>query len=179
MATTSVADYLQKTDHWENHDPNYVTLLNSIGAGSAATHSQVAATVLGLAARSPTVLLFQIEGDEDFIHIGHNPTRFPKDPLDAANPFNNKVVVLVGNDLASAVPVVLPDEAFQRATQARCRNADVIAGNTMHTAAPPVLRDGPHAPTVGDASDIRVRRAMVVPPGTAHSFVSNVPNGRF
>ena len=178
MATTSVADYLQKTDHWENHDPDYVTLLNSIGAGSAATHSQVAATVLGLAARSPTVLLFQIEGDEDFIHIGHNPTRFPEDPLDAANPFNNKVVVLVGNDLASAVPVVLPDEAFQRTTQACCRNADVIAGNTMHTAAPPVLRDGPHAPTVGDASDIRVRRAMVVPPGTALSFVSNVPNGR-
>ena len=50
MATTPVADYLLGAGHWENHDPDYLALLNSIGAGSAATHSQVAATVLGLAA---------------------------------------------------------------------------------------------------------------------------------
>ena len=177
MATTSVSAYLAEASHWENHNPDYTPVVDLVGAPSANNHSQVATTILGLAARTPTVLLFQIAGEDDYVYIGHTPTRFPEDPLDNANPFNDKVVVLVGDDLASAVPVVLPVAAFQRTNDTRCRNADVIAGNTMHTAAPPVLRDGPIAATVAEATEIRARRAMVVPPGMAHEFVAT-PGGR-
>ena len=177
MATTSISAYLAEASHWENHNPDYTTIINLVGAPGGNTHPQIATSILGLAARTPTVLVFQIEGEEDYVYVGHSPTRFPEDPLDAANPYNNKVIVLVGDDLASAVPVVLPNAAFQRTNDTRCRNADVIAGNTMHTAAPPVLRDGPHDAAVADASEIRARRAMIVPPSMAHAFVAT-PGGR-
>ena len=42
----------------------------------------------------------------------------------------------------------------------------------------PVLRDGPIANTVAEATKIRARRAMLVPPGVAHTVVAAYPEGK-
>ena len=179
MATLNVSDHYNTPGNWGRPNPNYTTLLNTVGAGSASGHDEVTAALLNTATRSPVLLAFIIHDDEDVVHIGHTLNRFPAD-LENATAYDNHACVLVGNDLASAVPVVLPAEAFQRTADRRCLTSDAIVGVNGHTApAGPVLHSGPHAPGTADTSSIRVRRAMLLPPSASADILTGAPNGAY
>jgi hypothetical protein len=73
--------------------------------------------------------------------------------------------------------VVLPAEAFGRTGDIRAANIATIVGATGHGAAPTVYRTGPHVagPTV---NQLRVRRAILLPPSFAATAVSYRDDGR-
>ncbi len=146
MATTAIGPFLGAAANWTQPTPDYTTMQNAVGAASASTQAVCKADVLGVATRSPIVLAFVIDGDENNIHIGHSATLYPRDPLLAACPYNDRVVVLVGPDLATSVPVVLPDVAFQKLAPTDCNTTAYLTGPHAHGAGPPpILRTGPHA----------------------------------
>ena len=163
MATTSVPDFLADAAQWTVPDPDYAALQAVIGGASTANQTACKDAVIAQSTRSPLVVLFVVEGDEDHIHIGHSASAFPTDLLDPACPFNNNVVVLVGNDLATSVPYVLPVGAFSRMASQRAHNSAHLTGAHCHAAVPQVLRTGPHAAGTADTDDYRVR-AVFVPP---------------
>ena len=128
MATTSVSAYLADPTHFTDPDPDYAAFQAAFGPGNAADRTVTASAVLGLAARSPVVIAFVLQGDEQCIHVCHSLSKYPEDPLDGANPFNNLIVGLVGDDLASSVPIVFPVDAWARTNEIRCFNGDCMIG---------------------------------------------------
>ena len=117
--------------------------------------------------------------DEDVVHVGHTLTRFPAD-LENATTYDNHACVLVGNDLASAIPVVLPVESFQCTDECRCLTSDAIVGVNGHgTVGGPALHSGPHAQGTADTSAIRVRRAMLLPPSASADILVGAPKGAY
>ena len=56
------------------------------------------------ATRSPVVLAFISTSDPDRIHFGHSPTLYPPIAGDAT-PFDNQLVLLVGDDATSTDPI--------------------------------------------------------------------------
>ena len=91
-------------------------------------------------------------GDEDHIYIAHTPTLYPMDPLAAAPMDGLVVVVLIGNDPTSCLPVVLPDAAFSHATATYLLDVPTIVGSAGHGATPVVLRTGSHAATAANTT---------------------------
>ena len=96
---------------------------------------------------------------------------FPEDPLDNANPFNNLAVMLVGADLATSVPVVLPADAWARTAETRIYTCDYMIGANGHAAAPAVYQFPVAGAAVAEASEIQARPALVLPPATASTFL--------
>ena len=88
-------------------------------------------------------------------------------------------MALVGDDLATAVPVVLPTEAFQRTNAINCFTEAEITGVNGHGANPPVLRHGPHAGGAPNTHALRARRAMLLPPAAASDIISGSANGTY
>ena len=103
MASLQVSDYLNAVEHWENHTPDYATLLNTVGGGSNTDRAGVLRAVINIAARSPVAIAIVLQDDEDHVHIAHTPSIFPADPQ-ARRPFDDRCIVLIGNDLATATP---------------------------------------------------------------------------
>ena len=69
--------------------------------------------LINLAQRSPIVVAFVVKGDEDHVHVGHSPTMYPAN-LTSVSPFDNLVVVLLGNDVNSSTPLALLASSFAR-----------------------------------------------------------------
>ena len=136
------SDLLSDPTQWDVPDPTYADLLTVVGGGATSNSAVTARAVVNLATRSPVAIAFVIEGDEDCVHVGHTPTMFPED-ITNTTPFDNQVSVLVGDKVDSAVPVVLPDDAFQRPAAFRSFDVATIIGATGHGAAPAVYRSGP------------------------------------
>ena len=179
MATLQISDHYRTATNWSRPDPDYATLLATTGAASASTSAEVSAALLNTATRSPVVIAFVIHGEEDVVHIGHTLTRFPAD-LENATVYDNYLCALVGNDLASSVPVVLPSEAFQRSAEARCHTADAIVGVNGHGhPGGAVLHHGPHANGAPNTSALRARRAMLLPPSAAADILAAAPDGTY
>ena len=117
--------------------------------------------------------------------LGHlleptSATLYPRDPLLPACPFNDRVVVLVGPNLATTVPVVLPDNKFQKRAATACHTTAYLIGPQGRGAGPPaVLRTGPHV--VGDAdTDAREERHMIIlPTEWSQRAVENAPAGSY
>ena len=55
---------------------------------------------------------FMLSGDAS-IYIGHSPSEYVPDVLQAS-PFDNNLIILAGNDLASVTPLVLHDRSTFR-----------------------------------------------------------------
>ena len=144
MATANVSTLLGDASKWTNHSPgNYVDLLaNHLGPAPGVDRSECALNVLNVAAHSPVCLAFVLEDDLDRIYIGHSPFRIPGVPGSPMN-FDEHVCVLVGNDLQSAIPVILPPSFLSLTNAANCYSTDYMTGANGHgTAAGPVYRFG-------------------------------------
>ena len=87
----------------------------------------------------------------------------------AACPFNDRIVVLVDPDLASAVPVILPDNTFQKRAATACHTAAYLTGP------PPVLRTGPHAVGDADTDALKECRMIVLPTKWSQQAVEQAP----
>ena len=178
LPSPKFSDLLVDPDRWDASNPAYDEILAVVGAGAATNSANTARAVVNLSIRSPVAIAFVITGDEDHIHVGHTPTLFPQD-ITSNTPYDNNVVVLVGDKVDACVPLVLPDAAFQRTAAFRAFDVATIIGPTGHGAAPAVWRTGPHAPTTADTSEIRARRAMVLPCDAAGTAVSTHEDGRY
>ena len=177
MAATLFSALYGDATYWDDPDPDYATLLGTVGGAAGTSWPATRDALMNIAARSPVTLAFVVEGDEDFIYIGHSPSIYPADLLDVT-PFDNHMVVLVGNDSAAATPVILPPAAFQRTGDIRCEDVATIIGPGGHGAAPAVFRTGPHAvgPTVAELNN---RRAMLLPCSDGQAALADHPDGRW
>ena len=178
MATLSISEYYDDPANWGAAGPDYLGLLNVIGGGANTSHSDTALAILNTSTRSPVCLAFILADEANTVYIGHSLMKLPGDILNVP-PYDNHVVALVGDDLATAVPVVLPSEAFQRTNAINCLTAAEITGVNGHGANPPVLRAGPHAGGVPNTHNLRARRAMLLPPATAGEIISGSVNGTY
>ena len=142
-ANLPVGTYLGDNDRWDDPDPDYQALLaNHVGGAAATTSAACSRSILNIAQHSPVALAILISGDTDAVHVVHSPTRFPGDPL-APTPYDDKVVVLCGNDLQASVPLVLPDAAFNRVGPETCYTYEYMIGVNGHGAAPATVRFAP------------------------------------
>ena len=78
MATTSVPDHLADPTKWTEFVPSYGVLQAATRGASTASAAECKDAVAAQSTRSPIVLAFVLQGDEDHIHIGHSATAFPR-----------------------------------------------------------------------------------------------------
>ena len=178
MASTPVSDYLSAPEHWEVPAPNYAGLLTLVGGGATGNRSDVLAALINISARSPVAIGIVLQDDEDHVHVCHSPSIFPAEPLQA-RPYDDRCIVLSGNDLATVAPICLPVTAFSHTNDIVAHTTDAITGVNGHGANPAVVRTGPHAATVPDTSAVRVRKALLLPPTEAGRFVGEQASGRY
>ena len=177
-ASTSYSDVATEATFWTNPDPDHGTLLGTVGAGVGTNRGDVARAIVNVATQSPTLLAFVLAGDHDHVHVGYCPTLFPQD-ITAPTPCDNHVVVLVGNDLSTAVPVVMSYDAFARTANIRCKRVADIVGAQGHGAAPPVFQDGPHGVGVADTDNLQLRPAFLMPANRAGDLLTLQDSGRY
>ena len=177
MADPLYSDYLRDPAHWDAANPDYTAVNNILGHGATAQPVAMLG-LINVSLRSPLAVAFVIEGDEDYIHIGHSPSLYPAEP-GSVTPFDNHVVVLVGDAASSSVPVVLPDVAFGRTNAHRCFDLPTILGPDGHGSGPPPVYHLPLAATAdANASDLQVRRVLTFPSSIAALAVASNSEGR-
>ena len=98
---------------WRNPTPDYTTIVGVLGGGAGTDQNAAARAVVNMAAQAPVVFAMSIEGSGDYVYIGHSATAFPRD-LTETTPYDNHVVMLTGNNIDAAVPIVLSLAAFVR-----------------------------------------------------------------
>ena len=96
---------------WRNPNPDYATTLGVLGGNAATDQNGAARAVVNMAAQAPVVFAMSLEGSGDYIYVGHSATVFPQDVTETT-PYDNQVVMLTGNNINAAVPIVLPPAAF-------------------------------------------------------------------
>ena len=180
MATTTVSAYYADATHWTDHRPDYAQINDALGpaAANVLNSRDCASSVCGLATSSPSVLAIVLQGDEDHVYVVHSPTVYHGDPINATA-FDNLVVVMAGNDVGTAVPMVLPQAAFQLTGNTRCLNLAEITGVNGHGANPAVQRSGPHGGGVANTNEIRYRRAFLMPAQDSEHALTASPDGRY
>jgi hypothetical protein len=173
-----ISDLYDDATQWIDPTPDPIALQTAFGHLAAANRNACRSATLALAQRSPTVLAFMIDGDDDHIYVGHSPTMFQSDPL-RVSPYDGAVLVLLGNDINAATPIALPVEAFQRSPAAFAAYLVThIRGAEGHThATVPVYRFDTTAPGTANTTDIQVRLAMPMSPAIAHTFLTASPTG--
>ena len=176
--TPNFADLLQPGPHWIDGNPDYAALMAVVGHGAATTAEAAALAFHNLATRSPIVVAFVIEGDEDHVQIAHSPMFYPSDITNAVPSLDGLTVVLSGLEPDDVTPIVLPQAAFARITDRRCHDIPTIIGNAGHAATPAVVRSGPHDAAVATATMARGRNVLLLPPQAAADAVRFLPDGR-
>jgi hypothetical protein len=124
-------------EHWEAPVLDYVGFQAAApwdGTGGHTRHVN-RAVLCGASLRSPIVVAFVLPGDEA-IYIGHSPSEYTPDPLQAS-PLDNSLVVLVGNDLTSVTPMSLHNAGLP--TRDPCKRHSKLRGPTS----PKGLRSAP------------------------------------
>ena len=113
MATANYSDVVADANNWVDVNPDYAVLLASVGGGANTDRNVAKTHLVNLATQSPTLLAFVLNGDPAHIQVGCAPSSFPV-TIGFPTFFDNRVVVLVGNDVSTAVAVVLPEDATSR-----------------------------------------------------------------
>ena len=181
MASPLFSTLLGDAAQWDNPDPYYTLLMTKVGHADHAdclNSNSSAVLTVNLAQRSPVAIAFIVEGDDDHVHVGHSPSIYPADPSNAS-PYDNLVVVLVGDDVNSAIPVVLPAISFARVPDLLTLDFDQVIGAAGFGAAPPVFRFGPHPAGTANTTQLRARRVCLMPCSMAAQAVSTQPGGRY
>ena len=120
--------FLGDPDNWTHLDTDYTGFLTlAAGADSNYDRNQCAQAIINMSTRSPVCLALILTGNPDNIHVVHLPSFYPGNPT-ATMIYDDRVVVLMGNDLQASVPLVLPPQAFERTAATRCYNTDFIIG---------------------------------------------------
>lgn len=168
---------------WENFASDYAVLNAAFGKGTGGAASlqapQCRDGLVQLSTRTPVVLAFVCDAECDHVYVAHSLTLFPGDVTDPTA-LDNLVVGLVGDGLATAVPVVLPQPFFTLTPNVSAYNVGAIQGAAGHGANPPVFRHGPHAAGDPDTSELRSRRAILLPPHLAGLALRGAPaDGRY
>ena len=162
---------------WTEPTPDHAVVLGAVGSGSAADQTTAKRHVLNMAVHSPTVVAFVIDADCDHIYVGHSPTQYPAS-LGTAMPFDNLLVVLVGDSADAAVPMVLPNAAFARTNDFAAYNVAHLTGVHGHGAGPPaVTRFATTASGTANTDDFRVRRFFVFPHTQVLDALTTEPSG--
>ncbi len=178
-AAPSLASALaQDAARWADPNPDHERILDLVGGAAATARDAASLSMLDVNQRSPVALCFVLTGDSDHIYVGHSLTRYPVNP-GAATPFDGRVVALVGDDIANAVPVVLQADAFARPNAIHAKTADYMAGANGHGAAPQVFRFDPSDGTDGDATEVRIRRCFPMAAGKVAAALSSEPTGQY
>ena len=139
MATLQVSTYYGTATHWEQPNPDYLAHLNAVGGGTANDTGMVSLAMGNMATRSPVVIGFVLEDDPNYIHVGHSPQYFNPDPTNTTV-YDEHIMVLVGNDLNTSVPLVISNAQFTRSAATLALTTAVITGAQGFGANPPVLR---------------------------------------
>ena len=87
---------------------------------------------------------------------------YPADPT-SVSPFDNLVIVLLGNDIDSSTPLALPVTSITRLAAVRALDIATIVGATGHGAAPAVLCSGPYGTGDSNVSETRARPICLLP----------------
>ena len=174
LFSTLVADATK----WDDPNFDYATVAATMDGTTGDTHAQVSLRMTNLCLRSPTCFAFILLGDEDHIHIGHSLTRFPSQPGADATPYDDRCTLLVGNDLRTCTPMTFENTTFSRTNEVALPSMDTVNGNTMHTAAPQVLRE--HFVNGSPGTDqLRARYITILPPGITQLALEHTPSGRY
>ena len=179
MAAAPVHDYsdlVADAAHWTNHDPDYAALLGAVGAGAGADRADAARSLVNMAVHTPTVIVFRVNGDNDNICVGYNPTFYPTD-VTHATPFDNLVVMGLGNCIERSLPIVMHANMFGRTNNRHVYTYDYVIGPNGHGHAGPVFQFSPPLGGTRDTSQVRARRAMLVPPALAEQVLQGAPDG--
>jgi hypothetical protein len=177
-ATTTLVSALYTDDtKWIEAAPAYDSILNVIGPASNANTATCKTTILNLAQRSPITIAFILKGDPEHIQVGHTLSPFSNDPL-RASPYNDHVIVFVGDDLTSAAPVLLPNDSFSQTTDLTIYNMAHMTGVNGHgTVSRVVVCFNHQASGTQNTDDYRTQRVMVLPPDESANFLSCNPTG--
>ena len=179
MATTSVADYYAEQAHFDAWDPDYLALLGIVGGAAASDRTTCIRALVNISRRSPVCVAMILAEDQERVYIGHTFTTYPADVVNAS-PFDNQFTCLIGDDLASALPYVLPDTAFTRTAATRVKTYDHIIGAAGHGAGPPaVLRAGPWGGAEPDTHELTFRKVMLLPPAAGPDILRGAVNGAY
>lgn len=178
--TPLYSNIFRDPSQWRNPNPDYTTIVGVLGGGAGTDQNAAARAAVNMAAQAPVVFAMSIEGSGDYVYVGHSATTFPQD-LTETTPYDNHVVMLTGNNVDAAVPIVLPPAAFARlGGNSRTHTLTGITGAAGHghpTAA--VYRTGPHGNGVPDTHEHRLRRVMIMPPTMAERALTLSANGRY
>jgi hypothetical protein len=161
--------------HWLEHQPDWTTLQNTFAVGSGQDTNQVRVHLTNLAHRSPVAVCLTIQGNPANIYVCHNPTIFLGNPANVT-PFNNHCVVLLGDDIDNATPMVLPNNCFACRVIRALTHAHIV-GAQGHNAAPPVFRAGPHGAGTANTDKVKVRSMFLMNPVHAVAHVEYMDMG--
>ena len=178
MATLQVSAYYGAAANWEQPNPDYLQHLNTVGGASATASAPVSLAISNLAIRSPVVLGFVLEGDPNYIHVAHSPQYYNPDPL-STTAFDEHIMVLVGNDLNTAIPFVISNTSFSRPAGVLALDTATITGAQGFGATPKVLRTGPHVAGTPNTSNVRSRRVLLLPYTAGPRLLSTRNDGRY
>ena len=157
------SDIIDNDAHWAQPNLDHAAALGVVGIASAANADATRLALTNLSVRTPTVLVFMLENEPDSIYCGYNPTLYPAD-LGTVTPFNNKMVLFVGDDLNSAIPVVFENTATHRSNAGAAYNMTHITGPNGHGANPaPILRFDHVAVGTAETDEIRARPLFLLP----------------
>ena len=154
------SDIAAEDGHWTTPDLDHAALLGVVGHGVNSDRTVTRNTLINTSAHSPLAVAFVAEGEEDFIYIGYHPTNFPAN-VAGATAYDDHAMVLVGNDLDAAIPMVLPDDTFTRGAATTAYDITYITGANGHAnAAGAVFRFDHTASGTGSTNDLRFRRVF-------------------
>ena len=169
------SELVSDDDHWTIPNFDHGALLTVTGGASNNNCTTVRNTLINHACRSPTVGVFMLNGDPEYVYVGYHPTLYPADFANVS-PLDDLATVLVGDNLETAETVTFPNTSFTRTNEILAYNRDYITGNNGHAHGPPVFRfDAPNAGTA-DTNQLRTRPFLTLSRNMADAVLQMAGN---
>ena len=163
-------------EQWTRPDPDHRTLSNTLGHAAGSNRAAASAGLVNSAVHSPIVIAFQLTADPTNIYIGYNPTVFPGD-LHNATPFDGLVHVMVGDDVETAMGMVLEAATFGRANNHGYFRRDYILGANGCANAAGAVREFQFqaaGAAIADTDECQCRRFVVLPGSIRNLALTNL-----
>ena len=173
------SDIVTDDAQWGNPNADYAALLAVVGGAAASDRLVTKAAFLTTAVNSPVGCAFVLTGEETHIYVVYQPTAYPDD-ITAPNVYDGQIAMLVGNDLAVASMVVVPDVAFARCNDTNCYELPFLTGASGHGhAGGAVFRHAIPAGGVPSTGNLRSRPMMLLPREILTLALTTQPDGHF
>ena len=165
-------------DFWDTPNPAHASVLNVLGSAAATTAPEAKAALVAFSTHSPCVMALSVADDLDNVYFVHSPTLFAPDPTRPCPALDGLVVTLSGDDLRTAVPMVLPNAAFGRsANTSALQRAEMVGAAGYADPTGPVIRFGPHAGGAPHTDVLRARSFFVMPAAQVAAALTTCPEG--